>query len=109
MSHSPQALRIDIATNLSHPNLESVFPIIVNERWRVSHDGELQWILAQRTGVKVAPRPSGSLREPWRARYYLVWRRHIISCIKEHCGEVDADALLAVEALPERHPRPDTQ
>jgi len=69
---------------------------ILNNRWRVIDD-PLQWILQVRRGRKTE-KATG-----WRGRSYCTQRTVLLRCIREYCGEVDADALAIVEALPNRH------
>ena len=80
------------------------FPIVLNDRWRLTHDGKLQWILQQRVGKKASRRPDGSFWEPWCNRYYWHTREGLLFIADEHCGEFDRSLL---EALPEGYPRPD--
>ena len=79
--------------------------IRINDRWRVI-DGELQWLLQYRAGVKVSHRPDGSVRVPWRSQYFFATRHSLTRVIGEMCGEVDPAAIAAIEALPEKHPQP---
>jgi hypothetical protein len=69
----------------------------LNDRWRVVHD-LLQWILEVRQGRKTG-KATG-----WRGMRFCQWRRTLIRDIGELCGDVDATAMVIIEALPERHP-----
>jgi hypothetical protein len=74
------------------PRSYTRFPIILNDRWRVSFD-ELQWILEKRR--------SGTR---WRGSAYCVTRSALLRNIRERCGDADPDALAEVKALPDWHP-----
>ena len=78
-------------------------PITLNDNWRVTDDGSLQWIIQRRAGNKVRVSKAGSTCEPWDARFFFDRRAHLISCIGEHCGKVSASALAAVGELPARY------
>tara|TARA_R110002110_G_scaffold414910_2_gene646366 strand:+ start:296 stop:703 length:408 start_codon:yes stop_codon:yes gene_type:complete len=73
----------------------------INSRWRVIDD-PLQWILQVRKGRETS-KGSG-----WRDIAYCAQRTALIRCIHENCGEVSADAVAVIEALPPRHPDHDT-
>ncbi len=78
-------------------------PIILNDTWRITCDGRLQWIIQRKRGIKACPRPDGTIRKPWESRYYFDVRTHLISCVIEHCGEISPTALAALAKLPERY------
>jgi hypothetical protein len=78
-------------------------PIILNDKWRITCDKRMQWILQRRAGNKVRVSATGTIREPWDSRYFFDTRAGLISCISEHCGEVSASALEAVGKLPGRY------
>ena len=85
---------------------EPMFPIVVNDRWRVMDDGALQWILQHRRQDKRAVAPSKRFGGDWYARSYCNTRRALLRCIKEYCGDVDPEAVARIETLPARHPQP---
>ena len=70
-------------------------PIYLNDRWRVTTDDPLQYILQCRKG-KDATKPKA-----WRDRSFCRKRAALLRCIREYCGEVDAGALARVMRLPE--------
>jgi hypothetical protein len=59
--------------------------------WRIVSD-ELQWLLQHREGNR------------WNNRSYCCTRAGLLRCVGEYCGEVDAEALAQVRALPDWHP-----
>jgi hypothetical protein len=69
----------------------------LNATWRVVDD-PLQWILQRRKGN---PRTRNS---GWRDRSFCRTRDALLGCIRKHCGEIDAEALPKLEALPGCHP-----
>ncbi len=90
------------ALNAALPRARTA-PVItpLNNRWRVIDD-PLQWILQVRQGRETF-KSSG-----WKDRAYCAQRTALIRCIHENCGEVSADAVAVIEALPPRHPDHDT-
>jgi hypothetical protein len=60
-------------------------------------DDQVQWILQRRKG-NARKKNSG-----WRNRSFCTTREVLLRCIREHCGQVDENALSALEALPEHH------
>ena len=74
----------------------SPFPLMLNENWRVVDD-PLQWIVQQRKGNRRGKNTG------WRGRLFFRTRSGLLSRLEEYCGEVDAQARAALEALPERH------
>ena len=79
------------------PTVEVV--AVLNDRWRVLDD-KLQWLLQVRKGRPTA-KSSGC-----RNRFFCTQRPALLRCIREHCGDVDPDALSVIEALPDRHGHP---
>ena len=75
------------------------FPAVtLNDRWRVTSDGLLQWIVWTRE-AKPRAKASGCV-----ARRFHCSRGALIDAIGRFCGEVDPAALAEIEAWPERHP-----
>ena len=67
-------------------------PILsLNDRWRVAHDGQLQWILQKREG--------GS----WYGKLFPCSRSSLVRSIAERCGDLDIDVLATIEEWPERY------
>ena len=73
-------------------------PVELNDRWRVTSDGLLQWILWARQ-TKPRAKASGYV-----ARRFHCWRGPLIDAIGRFCGEVDPAALATIKAWPERPP-----
>lgn len=71
---------------------------VLNDRWRVRDDG-LQWILERRQ------RRSNRRGTGWEGRSYCTQRRTLLGCVHDHCGDLDADALSAINRLPDRYRR----
>ena len=69
----------------------------LNESWRVVDD-PLQWILQRRKGN---PRDKSS---GWRGRSFCRTRDALLRCVREQCGEIDANSLAVLKALPDWHP-----
>jgi len=84
----------DHTEGLAHPSNRLVAQL--NESWRVIDD-RLQWILQRRKGK---PRKKNS---GWQDRSFCTMREVLIRCVREYCGEVDADALAALRHLPDTH------
>lgn len=72
--------------------------IALNDRWRVRLNDPLQWILERRRALPTR-KSTG-----WQGRSYCTQRRTLLRDIRDYCGDVDAEALRQVEALPERFP-----
>ncbi len=74
------------------------YPIlaVLNDRWRVVDEG-LQWMLQVRTG-RPTKKSTG-----WRNRCFHLDRTALFVSIREHCGNVHADALAVLRKLPERY------
>jgi hypothetical protein len=83
LSHSP-----------AHPSNRVITQL--SAKWRVVHD-PLQWILQRRKGN---PRKKNS---GWQDRSFCTTREGLLRCVREHCGEVDDNALAQLRALPEFH------
>lgn len=80
------------------------FPIVLNNRWRVSDD-PLQWILQRRApSESVAERNSAPGWGRYRSDSYCASRAGLERCIREKCGDVDFDALIRIGLLPAMHP-----
>ena len=76
------------------------FPIVLNDRWRVSED-RTQWILERLTGR------SWENRAHVRAKRFHRCQAALLRSIRKLCGDVDHEALARVQALPQTHPEPD--
>jgi len=92
--HSGTLAPRDIGAGLAHPSIS--FPLYLNANWRVV-DHPLQWIVQRRQGK---PRDKNS---GWCARLFFTTRGGLLSRLREYCGEVHPQALVKLEALPERH------
>jgi hypothetical protein len=73
--------------------------LTLNARWRIAHDGALQWILQYR---------SGRAETAWRGRRFHGERDALLCSIRELCRPepVDPVALEAVTGWPQRYPSP---
>ncbi|GBF27479.1 hypothetical protein MnTg02_02532 [bacterium MnTg02] len=71
-------------------------PAQLNSRWRVADDPR-QWILQKRKGQHRS-KSSG-----WLSRSFCATRSALLRCIREYCGNVDAESLNPIENLPETH------
>lgn len=60
----------------------------LNDRWRVTEDGKLQWILQHKEGAR------------WRSRSFFRTRLELLRDVGELCGDVDPQILQALGALP---------
>jgi len=72
--------------------MADVLLLRLNNRWRVAHDGELQWILQTRDGKRT-----------WKSRRFHIERDWLLASIREVCGEVDASALAVIRSWPPRY------
>ena len=63
----------------------------LNDRWRVTTD-ELQWMLQHRRLEQTTV---------WISRSWCRTREGLLQCVKEHCGEIDANALAKLQSLPD--------
>ena len=63
----------------------------LSDRWRVAHDGRLQWIVEQRRGRR------------WRGRRFHVERDALLRSIAEMCGPVEPAAVATIRAWPARY------
>ena len=73
-------------------------PILqLNDRWRIAHDGEVQWVLQERKG-KASRKSSG-----WRGRSFNRRRHALERSIREHTDSVDPAALAIIAEWPERY------
>jgi hypothetical protein len=72
--------------------------VTLNDRWRVTSDGLLQWILWARQ-AKPRSKASGYV-----ARRFHCWRGPLIEAIRRFCGDIDPAALKIIGTWPERHP-----
>jgi len=73
-----------------------VSPIVIailNDRWRVVDDGEVQWILQVRKGQET-PKSTG-----WRDRRFHLSRTGLRASIGELCGSIDPEAEAALSEL----------
>ncbi len=61
-------------------------------------DDPLQWILQRKEGN---PRKKNS---GWQGRSFCRTRKALLRCIREYCGEIDANALAKLQAFPDWHP-----
>ena len=71
--------------------------VLLNDGWRIAHDGELQWILQQRKG-KASRKSSG-----WRGRSFHRRRDTLERSIRELVGPVDPAILRIIGEWPERY------
>jgi len=85
----------DTLTAPAHPSDRLV--VQINEQWRVVDD-PLQWILQKRKG-KARNKSSG-----WQGRSFCRTREALLRCIREYCGDVAAENLDTIRALPDFHP-----
>ena len=69
----------------------------LNDRWRLAHDGRLQWILQYRYGKAATA---------WRGRRFHVERDSLLRSIAELCGLVDQAAIETIKGWSPRY-RPD--
>ncbi len=101
---TPCAPQLDVDLSAAATPAAVDFPIILNDRWRVTED-PLQWILERR---KRNPSAKGSGYE---ARSYCGSRTGLTRCVRDYCGDVDPDALMVIQFLPTMHPddRTETQ
>jgi hypothetical protein len=79
---------------LAHPS--SPLCVRLNPDWRVIDD-PLQWVLQCRRGN---PRAKNS---GWESRFFLRTQSGLLAFVREHCGQVDPDALASLMTLPEWH------
>jgi len=79
----------------THPSKRLVAQL--NADWRIVDD-PLQWILQRKKGKPRKGNPG------WRCRSCCRMREALLRCIREHCGEVDLEALAANQTLPDWHP-----
>ncbi|MFQ6239686.1 hypothetical protein [Sinorhizobium meliloti] len=75
----------------------SIFPINLNDRWRVVED-DCSWVLQYRRG-RANAKSTG-----WYSRSFLRRRDCLIERIRRLCGEVDTSAISVIKTLPEVHP-----
>ncbi len=80
-----------------------LFPVVLNERWRVADDGKLQWCLQCRRRNMVRSDGSEDPRS-WQGSAYCTSRRALLSNIRERAGDVEPAALAVIEQLPETYP-----
>jgi hypothetical protein len=84
----------DLRSSPAHPSKGGIAHL--NPKWRVIED-PLQWILQRKKGN---PREKNS---GWQSRSFCRTREGLLRCVREYCGEVDADGLAQLEALPDYH------
>ena len=94
-SISDAALPTEVPSPLARPSNRLIAQL--NKNWRIVDD-PLQWILQRRKGN---PRKKNS---GWQDRSFCTTREGLVRCIRESCGEVDADTLSQLRALPQFHP-----
>ena len=83
---------------------------VLNVKWRVSDDEDLQWVLQRARARKEAGGAASDVGGvSWDGNAYCNTRSALIRNIKERCGDVDPDALAIIEALPDRYPQPYVQ
>lgn len=87
------ALAPDPSNCASSVQTDPIFPIQLNDRWRVSWD-DLQWVLEHCVSVK-----SGR----WQDRRFHQQRDWLLKSIKELCGPVDPEAQAAIQRFPGWH------
>jgi|SRR5450631_1948149 hypothetical protein len=81
---------------------DSRYPVVaqLSPRWRVIEcRHQIQWVLQRRHGPGG---PESTLRATWDGRSYRRTKDALIRCCREHAGELDPSALLALAALPAR-------
>jgi len=83
-----------IALPPAHPSNRTLAQL--NDRWRIVDD-PLQWILQQRKGN------SRKKNSGWQNRSFCRTRGGLLRCVREKCGEVHAEALARLQALPKFH------
>jgi hypothetical protein len=81
----------------AHPNPSNRLVAQLNATWRVLDD-PLQWRLQRKKGNS-RKRNSG-----WRDRSFCRTLEGLLRCVREYCGEVDAEAAAKLQALPDWHP-----
>src|SRR5262249_35189869 len=69
----------------------------LNLNWRVVDD-PLQWILQRRKGNR------RSKNTGWQIRSFCRTLDALLRCIREHCGDIDVEALAKLKSLPDWHP-----
>lgn len=79
----------------AHPSNRLVAQL--NATWRVVDD-PIQWILQRKKGN---PRKGNF---GWCGRSFCTTREALLRRIREHCGEVEPEALAACQTLPDWHP-----
>ena len=84
--------RQDRADGPAHPSNRLLAQL--NTNWRAVDD-PLQWILQRRKGN---PRKKNS---GWRNRSFCRTRDALLRCVREHCGEIDPEALATLKELPD--------
>jgi hypothetical protein len=63
----------------------------LNNRWRLAHDGLVQWVLQRREGSN------------WYGRNFLTSKASLLKAIEDSCGEVGTDTLDLIETWPEKY------
>jgi hypothetical protein len=80
----------------AHPSNRLVVQLNLN--WRVIDD-PLQWILQRRKGNRRGKNTG------WQSRSFCRTLDALLRCIREHCGEIDIEALAKLKSsLPDLHP-----
>jgi hypothetical protein len=69
----------------------------LNDRWRVTDDGQLQWILEVRKGRE------RSKATGWRGRSFHTTRTHLLADIERLCGSAESNAMDALAELPTKY------
>ena len=94
-------IEVDSATSEANnppPTLSDGLELQLNGRWRVTADGQLQWLLQQRRLEQTTV---------WISRSWCRTRKGLLRCVREHCGEIDPVAQAILQALPDYIGEPD--
>ena len=90
-----------LTANYVADDITIVFPLVLNDRWRVVDD-PLQWILQYRAG-NVSHSDERKNRKAWQGRRFCRTRAALKRDIGECCGGVDPVALAIIDTWPEWH------
>ena len=85
----------DTLTAPAHPSDRLVLQL--SERWRIVDD-PLQWILQRKKGTP-SKKNSG-----WQNRSFCRTREGLLRCIREYCGDEEAESLALLQLLSDFHP-----
>ena len=79
----------------------AVFPLVLNERWRVADD-PLKWIIQYRAG-NVSHSDEVKNRKSWKGVHFCRTSAALKQRTRECCGEVDPVALAVIDTWPKVH------